>query len=506
MNPARMQTVANRLAESPVRPDAPTDADLLGRFLDAQDQSAFASLVARHGPMVRAVCRSVLRDPNDADDAAQATFLVLVRRAVVVRDRAALGGWLGRVAWRTANRLRADNRRRGDRTAGVEPDATPAAPLCDSPDLAAVLDEIGKLPERYRVAVLACYAAGESTAEAARQLGWPKGTLLTRLAWARKRLRDRLARRGVTLAGGLLAALAESLGSAGAGAFTNRTTRVAAALAAGGPVENGLVSERVFPLTNGVVRAMIGTKLKAAIGIGLLAAVLLGLALGRSTVGTADANPGDAKKPAATEKAGKGASAKDDEEPKAGAARGGTNDSQPARDADERAAPAGPGKELVVRRPSGSYTREVQPYGRGTITFTEDRLHVHATVTVEKFTVTFTADADYTLNRESLVYGVITGADMSAPGGGEAAVAFAPLASLATDLPFAFRIRVEDDAITIKDIKAGPIGSPLLMEALTKGDDGKELTAIASMVCGKYKADPNPDRNAVPPAARPKKK
>ncbi|MBP3957449.1 RNA polymerase sigma factor [Gemmata sp. G18] len=490
MNPTRIHTIANRFTAPRERADAPTDAELLGRFLDARDQTAFADLVTRHAPAVRAVCRSVLRDPNDADDAAQATFLVLVRRAGVVRDRAALGGWLSRVAWRAANRLRADNLRRDDRTAGVDPDFTPAAQVAgDSPDLAIVLDEIGKLPERYRVAVLACYATETPTAEAARQLGWPKGTLLTRLAWARKRLRDRLARRGVTLAGGLVVVLANRLGSAGAASFADRITRVAAALVADARVEDGLVSERVFPLTNGVVRAMIGTKLKAAIGIGLLLAVLLGLGLGRSTVATAEANTGDGKKLVAAdkaEKADRGAPAKADEE------------QQP------NVVAIGPGKELVVRRPFGSYTREVQPYGRATLTFTEDRLHVQATVSIEKFTVTVTADADYSVNRESLVYGVITGAD--ATGAGEAAGAFAPFAVVATDLPFAFRVRVEDDAITIKDIKAGPFGSPLLMEALTNEKTGKEMLLVASMVGGKYKVDPSPDRNTAPPVARPRKK
>src|SRR4051812_13297732 len=98
MNPTRIHTIASRFTAPRERTDAPTDADLLGRFLDARDQTAFADLVTRHAPAVRAVCRSVLRDPNDADDAAQATFLVLVRRAGAVRDRAALGGWLSRIA------------------------------------------------------------------------------------------------------------------------------------------------------------------------------------------------------------------------------------------------------------------------------------------------------------------------------------------------------------------------------------------------------------------------
>ncbi|MDY3561051.1 RNA polymerase sigma factor [Gemmata sp. JC673] len=491
MSPHSIHAAARRIADSRSRSDERTDAELLGRFLDARDQAAFAELVARHGPAVLAVCRSVLTDPNDADDAAQATFLVLVRRAAAVRDRAALGAWLCRVAWRTANRLRTDNARRNGRNAGVDPDSTPAnEPGTDGLALAAVLDEIGKLPEVYRTAVLTCYATGTSTAEAARQLGWPKGTLLTRLAWARKRLGARLSQRGVTLAGGLAAVLTGRVTPHAAARLAGRITPTAAALAAGEPVDNGLVSERVLPLTNGVVRAMIGTKLKAAIGIGLLAAVLLGLGLGRSTVGTAEANAGDTKKPLAadkTERADRGAPAKADEQPSNAAA---TN---------------APAKELTVRRPLGSYTREVKPFGRATITFTEDRLHVHAVVNIEDATLTIDADADYSINRESTVYGVITGADVSGAGDEIAAEAMV-YGALVTDFPFAFRVRVEDDAITIKDLKAGPFGTPMLMEVLTEGTGYQEETRfLTTAVAGKYKSDPNPDRNA-PPVQRPKKK
>ncbi|AWM35796.1 ECF RNA polymerase sigma factor SigW [Gemmata obscuriglobus] len=494
MKPHSIHAAVRRLADAHPRLNENTDAELLGRFLDARDQAAFAELVARHGPAVLAVCRSVLSDPNDADDAAQATFLVLVRRAAAVRDRAALGAWLCRVAWRTANRLRTDNVRRSGRNAGVDPDSTPAnEPGTDGLALAAVLDEIGKLPEVYRIAVLTCYAAGTPTAEAARQLGWPKGTLLTRLAWARKRLGARLSQRGVTLAGGLAAVFTGRVTPHAAARLAGRITPAAAALAAGEPVDNGLVSERVLPLTNGVVRAMIGTKFKAAIGIGLLAAVLLGLGLGRSTVGTAEANAGDTKKPLAadkTERADRGVPAKTDEQPSNAAA---TN---------------APAKELVVRRPLGSYTRELKPFGHVTLTFTEDRLHVQADGSSEGHALTVSADADFCVNRESTVYGVITGVDfgVTGPEADKSRFALAPISAVATDLPFSFRVRVEDDAITIKDIKAGPFGTPLFMEALRgKQDEDDELLWLTSVVCGKYKSGPHPDRT-TPPVPQSKKK
>src|SRR5205823_6620274 len=199
---------------------------------------------------------------------------------------------------RTANRLRTTNARQTGRNAGVDPDATPAREVtAGGGDLADALhDEITRLPERYRLAVLACYAAGTPTAEAARHLGWPKGTLLTRLAWARKRLRDRLTKRGLTLAGGFAAVFTAPAGRVGAVLLAGRLTRAAVAVAAGDPLAKELVSERVFSLTDGVVRTMIGTKLKIAVGVGFLAVALLGLGLGRLTVGTAEANPAGDKK------------------------------------------------------------------------------------------------------------------------------------------------------------------------------------------------------------------
>jgi RNA polymerase sigma factor (sigma-70 family) len=493
VNTNRIRTVTRRLAAGTADRGAPpaADADLLTRFLDRHDESAFEDLVVRHLPAVRAVCRSLLRDPNDADDAVQATFLVLVRRAAVVRNRAALGGWLCRVAWRTSNRIRESNARQTGRNSGVDPDTTPAHDTVAGADLADALnDEITRLPERYRLAVLACYAAGTPTAEAARHLGWPKGTLLTRLAWARRRLRDRLTRRGVTLAGGFTAAFAGRSGSAGAALFANTMSRAAIALAAGDPIFKEFVTARVSSLTEGVVRAMIATNLKIVLGLGFLVVALLGLGLGRLTVGTADAaNPDDKKllaaNPAAPPKSAKEQKAKADAEPEAAAV-----------------APTGPGHDLIVRRPLGSYTREVTPYGRATLTFTENRIHLAATIRIEKVTFTVTADADYNLNRESMVYGIITGADIAGPFDEDEAAEVALLVALANDMPFAFRVRTDDEAITIKDIKAGPIGSPLFVELIGNKGEVNELAMFTSLACGRYKADPNPERQ--PPLPAPK--
>src|SRR5262249_45494193 len=156
---------------------------LLARFLDERDESAFEALLLRHTAGVRAVCRGWLRSAADIDDAAQATFLVLVQRAGSIRDRAALGRWLYGVAANVARRLR---QRRG-RPRPLPPEVPGPEPVAHD-DLGELLaEEVSRLPEKYRLPVQLCYAAGLTTAEAARRLGCPKGTVLTRLAWARQR-------------------------------------------------------------------------------------------------------------------------------------------------------------------------------------------------------------------------------------------------------------------------------------------------------------------------------
>ena len=166
--------------------DGLTDGELLRQFADrrAEDDTggpAFAALVGRHGPMVLRVCRSILRDEDDARDAFQATFLVLVRRADAVRRRESAGSWLHGVALRVAAHARAGlaRRRRHERCAGelaAKADRSGAGRV--SPELAAVLhEELGRLPERYRAALVLCYLEGHTCESAARRLGWPVGTV-----------------------------------------------------------------------------------------------------------------------------------------------------------------------------------------------------------------------------------------------------------------------------------------------------------------------------------------
>ena len=184
------------------------DGALLERFVVARDEAAFEALVTRLGPMVLGVCRRALDDPSDVEDAFQATFLILVRKARAIRDRDHLGPWLYGVAQKVAARARtqAKHRRARERT-GTHREAeamTPPGSEAEGRELRAALDEeLGRLPEKYRAPILLCYLEGLTHEEAAARLHWPVGTVRSRMAWARGRLRTRLGRRGVASAEGL---------------------------------------------------------------------------------------------------------------------------------------------------------------------------------------------------------------------------------------------------------------------------------------------------------------
>jgi RNA polymerase sigma factor (sigma-70 family) len=195
-----------------------SDAELLGRWVRGRDEAALEALAWRHAPLVLGVCRRLLRHRQDAEDALQATFLTLVRKAASIGRRESVGAWLYKVAYRVALAARAAAVRRRETAA---PEELPAADHGDPlvwDDLRPVLDEeVGRLPEKYRVPFVLCYLQGKTNTEAAAELGCPRGTLLTRLRWARQRLRSRLARRGVTLTAGALACAVARYASADAG-------------------------------------------------------------------------------------------------------------------------------------------------------------------------------------------------------------------------------------------------------------------------------------------------
>ncbi len=179
--------------------EMPTDAELLARWSAGTDPSALELLIRQHGGMVFGVCRRTLGNTPDADDAFQATFLILVRKARTLARPEQVAGWLHAVALRVARRAWADRNRRHQREVMIVDPAAPEPPE-DTRDLRRVLDEeLDRLPEKYRLPIVLCELEGRTLEEAAQLLGWPKGTVAGRLSRGREMLRQRLARRGFGL-------------------------------------------------------------------------------------------------------------------------------------------------------------------------------------------------------------------------------------------------------------------------------------------------------------------
>ena len=200
----RLRRVAEQTA------DGATDASLLERFVAGRDEAAFELLLWRHGPMVLGLCRRMLRCEQDAEDAFQTAFLLLSRKAASVRRGEAVAGWLYRTAYRIALRVRQTARFRPVAIPpGSDPVASPSDPDIIWRDLRPVLDdEIQRLPAKYRLPIILCYFQGRTHAEAALELGCPKGTVSVRLQRGRELLRGRLTRRGLALSAASLALLA----------------------------------------------------------------------------------------------------------------------------------------------------------------------------------------------------------------------------------------------------------------------------------------------------------
>jgi RNA polymerase sigma factor (sigma-70 family) len=254
-----------------------TDRQLLDEFTTRRDEAAFTALVSRHGPMVLRVCRRVLHHEQDAEDAFQATFLVLARNTGSIRKRDTLGNWLYGVAYRTAMNAKRSAARRRNHEARLRTTVpqTTAGPTWD--DTQAVLDEeIQRLPPCFRAAFVLCVLEGKSGAEAAVELGCKGGTVKSRVNRARRLLQRQLARRGIKLSA-LLAALAIAEGTTRAAlpATLARVTIRFGLLAAAGSSAAGVIPAHVAALAAGVTRTMFLTKIKIATAVLMTVGLLI---------------------------------------------------------------------------------------------------------------------------------------------------------------------------------------------------------------------------------------
>lgn len=259
-----------------------TDGQLLECFVSHRDTVALETLVWRHAPMVWGVCRRVLENHHDAEDACQAAFLVLVRKAAAIRTPAQLANWLYGVAHQTARKARATRARRQARERALavtpEPAELNAGPHAD---LLPLLDqELSRLPEKYRTVIVLCELEGRSGKEVACQLNVPQGTVASRLSRARAMLARRLSAQGVAVSGSVLIAVLASIGAAAAPASVVSSTIAAVTAIAAGHAAAHVVSLKVATLAERMVRAMLLTKLTRV----MLVMVALAAVVGFGTV------------------------------------------------------------------------------------------------------------------------------------------------------------------------------------------------------------------------------
>jgi RNA polymerase sigma factor (sigma-70 family) len=258
-----------------------SDGQLLARFLTERDEGAFATIVHRHGGMVLGVCRRVLGNAADAEDAFQATFVVLVRKAPSLTSRLVVGDWLHGVAKRTAlNARAAAARRRQMEPALARPEAQGEEVRNDW--LPRLDEELSRLPEKYRLPIVLCDLEGKTRQQAARLLGWPEGTVAGRLVRARALLAKRLLRGAQILSGVVPATMAGSAAKAALPlALVHSTILAASSINAGNGAVQGVLSTEVMKLAKGVIQSMFWTKIKIA-AITLSAAVVLAGVGGRT--------------------------------------------------------------------------------------------------------------------------------------------------------------------------------------------------------------------------------
>ncbi len=288
-----LQHLRRILQEGAGRPDT----QLLEDYICRHDETAFALLVRRHGPMVWGVCCRVLRNPHDAEEAFQATFLVLIRRAASITSRELLANWLYGVAHQTALKARATSARRKVRERQVREMPEPSVMHRDpASDLLPLLDEeLSRLPEKYRSVLVLCDLEGNTRKEAARHLDLPEGTVASRLNRARNLLARRLTQRGVTLAGGACAAvLAPQAASASVPHVVMNGTLQAATLVATGKAASGMLSIKGAALAEGVIKAMWFNQLKTVLAVVLILGFMATgatILTGRTAVGQEERKP-----------------------------------------------------------------------------------------------------------------------------------------------------------------------------------------------------------------------
>jgi RNA polymerase sigma factor (sigma-70 family) len=276
------------------------DRELLLRFVQKRDEAAFEVLLWRHGTMVLNLCRRMLRHEQDAEDAFQATFLALAREAGAIGRSNSLPGWLYRVAFRIALKVRGKNARFDSSAALTDSPSRSVSSDLEWQEIRQVVDEeVSRLPVKYRLPFILCCLEGRSNSEAAKEIGCPKGTVDSRLSWARERLCQRLLRRGVTLAVGGVALDAVWQAEASAALPENlvRTTLQASVAFANGSA--AFVSGSVISLARGVVKAMVFDKVKRVVVIGFVLFAIGGIGWGWHTAGAQESkDKGSTKKPA----------------------------------------------------------------------------------------------------------------------------------------------------------------------------------------------------------------
>jgi RNA polymerase sigma factor (sigma-70 family) len=249
------------------------DRVLLGRFVELRDERAFAQLVERHGGLVMGVCRRLLQHAQEAEDAYQATFMVLAQKAGSIHKRSSLSSWLHGVAHRVSLKARtAVARRRGQEMRALSGNQTQAPLDLNWQDVGQVVDdELGRLPEKYRAPLLMCYLEGKTQDEAARALGWNVDQLRGRLDRGRQKLRDGLIRRGVSYSGGLLVgALATDVATASAPLLAS-TVKAALSFNLG---HAGSASPLALTLARAILHAITAAKVKAVVSLGFAACIL----------------------------------------------------------------------------------------------------------------------------------------------------------------------------------------------------------------------------------------